>query len=180
MSDSDVKAFRLEPRNPLAWALFPVFEERCLAFIEREGIDADTEIFRQELRARFFHPQPNTRRMYLFIDESGIARGHFVAWLDVAWGRPYIHVNQLDVDEHYTCAAVKDGMFVAMDEWTEVLNKDVPDGCPTVDEVSFWTWHEPDVFVRYLRSGCDLKVSRYVLKYSVAERKKAINEKALN
>lgn len=174
----ELRVYRLEPNDPIAWALFPTFESRALTFLRREGVDAEIEAYRQECRARFFS-QTDSRRMILFVDEDDEAHGHFYGWLDGAWGRPYIHVNQLDVDSGYNLSAVKDEMFREVDSWVDNLNHNLHPQAPRVDGVEFWTWHEPEVFARYLRVGCDLKVSRYVLRYSIAERRKSLAGKAV-
>jgi hypothetical protein len=176
-----VHIHRLELADPKSWAYFPLFEQRALAFIEREKVDADPAHFRNDIRQKFLHPQIDVRRLLLFFDDEGQPFGHFYAWIDSAWGRNYVHVNQLDVDEGHSAVPFRDALFEEMDLWIERVNRPIPEGHPSrIDEVSFWTWHNPDVFARLLRSGCDLKISRYVLTYSQKERQARKHREALH
>jgi len=163
---------RLRNDSAESWALYPHFESRVLAFIQREGVDAEPALFQRELRERFNDMQtPDRHRLVLFLNDDGRDVGHFLAWIDFAWGRPYAHVNQLQFDSCLTTKEVMETMFTVMDQWIDAVNKHIPPSAPKVDTVSWWTWHDPEVFVRYLRRGADVKVSRYVLEYSIKERK---------
>jgi hypothetical protein len=171
---------RLEQSIPVAWNLFPLYEIRVIEFLRRYKIDADPEMFRAQLRARFFDSVPDRHRMYLAVDddyEHPVA--HFLAWLDVAWNRPYIHINQVEGSEKLSINEFIPPVLREVDEWAEALNRSIPPGHPArVDTVSWFTWHDPTVFARWLRPECDLKISRYVLEYSISERRAARESEA--
>jgi hypothetical protein len=162
--------YRLRNDDAQSWALYPTFEKRCLDFIVKNNVDFDLEDFRSTLRSRFNDPVLDRHRLYLFLQSDGSIAGHFLAWIDVAHKRPYAHIHQLEADDGLTITDVMEKMFTEVDRWIEAVNEMIPGG-PRIDKVEWWTWHDPKVFARYLRSGADVKISRYVLGYSVSERK---------
>lgn len=172
---------RLDHRVAESWAWYPVLEARALAFIAKHDVKVDPAYFRAELRGRFMDSESERHRLYLFLDDTGVAVGHFLAWVDVAYNRPYVHVNQVEADEGLTITDAMERMFDEVDVWVETLNRNIPEGHPMrVDSVSWWTWHPPEVFARYLRRGCELKIDRYVLRYTPSQRRRAKRQAELH
>lgn len=169
--------YRLRNDAARSWALWPAFEARCLAFIDTHNVDFDKESFRSEIRARFGDPVLDRHRMYVFVDDEASIVGHFLGWVDVAHQRPYLHIHQLEIDGGRSDLRCMEIMFAEVDAWARSINESTPHG-PRVDRCEMWTWNDPAIFARYFRSGCDLKVTRYVMSYSLAERAAAVEDRS--
>lgn len=137
-----------------SWGLYPVFEQRVIAFAEKYGLAANSDVLRQELRARF-HNWPINSGYWLFTsdDETRAVTGHICGWLTGNCG--ILSTFMLEQEGQFTPEQLHEWARL-YGLWLDEINNSrgrVPYimNAPLVTKGEFVTPHPGDTWSRYLR-----------------------------
>ena len=89
--------------NPGHWALMPFVEDRIHRFVTEIGSDQQPAQLVKTLRAHFVS-ETGLAPCWVWLDESGVVRGHVLAWIDPNSKRKSLFVGQVWSD----CAVPED------------------------------------------------------------------------
>lgn len=141
---------RLQPDDPQSWALWPVLESRARKFCDRYAGETPPDALIAFLR-KLFVESPAILGAWLFLGEDGQAFGHYLSWVDVYWGQPYIMVHQCEVDSKRTAGELTQQVGTAVHYWAAYLNSLYEaSGSPLRIQTVRWMADRPDAWIRYL------------------------------
>lgn len=117
-----MRLIRLHPNSPEAWALWPIFEQRCIDFIRDESREGDPEQFRKWIRESFVQ-RHEIQGAWLAIEGTDKVIGHLLGWADHFFGDPYIFIHQVKTDPNATIDnGLRDAMCEALHQWVDECN----------------------------------------------------------
>lgn len=163
-----MRLYRIHPNDAVSWALFPRFEARAVAMLQEYCPQIPVDIYVSSMRARFA-TTPDLTYFVVGIDDEGTIRAHLVAWVEMAWNKPVVHVNQLAADDGASVRDHRGPLLAGLDEWVDSLNRQYENaGQPArIESGEMWSWHPPAWWERYLRGFKVVETIRYVYRFKV-------------
>jgi hypothetical protein len=128
-----MRIVRVHPSTPEGWALYPVLEQRAVAFMREMGPEGEPQVFTGWLRDCFIN-RAEILGAWMLLDEAPAppdstepARetvlGHMLGWVDVFFGDPFVFVYQLQSEPGSTVrTAIHRQMIQELHHWIDNLN----------------------------------------------------------
>lgn len=108
---------RLHPDQTIHWALFGVFQRRCLDCGERNGWPIQPMLLR-EIQHRFV-AMPWTAGFFLAKD----SRAHLLSWTVSVWGEMGIQVYQAEGDPGYLQPLLEEFFDICLPKWIDEVQQ---------------------------------------------------------
>lgn len=163
---------RLDRNNRDTWALYPLFEDRVIAFAERYTHNVPVSLLREKTMRRWVD-DPLSAGYWLGLDGNN-AVAHLLSYL--AWDdfqRPHIEFYQLESDKEHSLLPVLATVGAQVNAWVKAINLTfeqqgrqvrIQDGFLT-------TWHDYASYRRLVaQAGLEFDSERIVMRCSLGER----------
>lgn len=161
---------RILPDAPGSWTLYEIFENRVRSFIKEYLPETNEVRAIQDLREKWIKTPLLTG--YFLAEDGQQAFGHLCSYMSDHFGSPYILLWQTQIDPSpFSAPAIRE-VGVQLREWMAAYNK-ILEAAKRPERVTSgesFTWIEPDIYVRLLRSmGFEIKADRHVFRWSLKE-----------
>ena len=129
---------------------YAAFDRRCRTFISTYAPPTvPTDQILREMFLRWIN-QPDLSGYFVSIDNSNRSIGHIASWVVNFYGQLRLFIWQVEIDSSFIDTQKKG--LMAMLKWIEGLNCQLPPG-QKIELAELSTWHDPKVFLRYLRKA---------------------------
>ena len=126
------------------------FDRRCREFVNTHAPNAASvpiDAIMREMLGRWVG-QPDLAGYFVALGDGPIPIGHIASWIVNYYGQPRLFIWQVEIDQSFPKTVL---MGVnAIKDWISGLNVQLPLG-QNIELVELSTWHDPKVFIRYLR-----------------------------
>ena len=130
--------------------LYSAFDRRCRLFVSTYAPNGSTVPIDAILREMFLRwiGQSDMAGYFVALDDDCRPIGHIASWIVNYYGQPRLVIWQVEIDQSFPKTVL---MGVnAIKDWISGLNVQLPLG-QNIELVELSTWHDPKVFIRYLR-----------------------------
>lgn len=169
---------RLVPEDAPSWAYWPMLESRVIQALPLLDPEAEPTAVLRHLRS-LWATSPVMLGAWLAFRHGETTNGHgpmpeivghMLGWVDTHWGKPCLHIYQLQGEPGQGCLDLLPTMLMELDTWRQQVNRlyEVAGSPLRMSLVKFFT-EQPEAYARWFRPFVETKPGGSIVTFSLSD-----------